>query len=428
MVLRIQALFCLGVFSMVCATSCDKTNVLFERIKSGDLTYQYIQKLSLEDLNCIVDGQTPLMCAIKSGKLTTADLLVSAGVDVNKPVGERTPLDIAITEAPIAIIRLLLSHGAHLSDYACVHINDRRSVSKFFMDTFKHCTLGSLYEEHNRFSLTRAEVDHCLDIMLASTKSEWETTRLIKLGAPARAVGLDGVSALQNAEHTHKARVAHLLRVHGAAPSDTFDQTFFDHIKNNTLTFAFMNHYFTGIDRRMINRSFKELGGLDVLSYAIKCGSYDAVDLLTRYGASNLRNALRCALTMSPKKYIALLLERGALLYNVPRYLELIIEHNPDAPVIIDWLAPTLARVQRTELLFFACLHAKISVADVLLKHGARINYKSHHGNKAYYNAILSRNQKVIDWVVAHGADKKLTPEQRTFVRSYSPSAFVEAD
>lgn len=411
------------------ASSFGFTEKLLDYIKTGDVNQKFLRthEYTLAQLNTPINGITPLVAAIKERKIQAVRTLVDAGADIRAPVQNTLPIEYAVDHASVPIVKYLLSHGATLSPTACQNAMYHTAMAKFFMHIFKKYRLGSIYDGNNCFFMTRAQVDLCLNNMLLNVQTESQLIELLNLGAHANYTDQHKKNSLDYAQQHEKRKFAKILRTQGTGP-DNIDQQLFSAIKNNTLTGEFLKKYFTGINRRNINRVFTDYGAVDALAYAVNECNEQAVQLLLKYGAHNKRNALIIALKKCPKSMLQLLVQHKILLGTIPHPLELIIQYNPDAPAIIDWLASRIMRIERHKTLLFACVQGNEKIAQILVHHGADVNFHDHAQRSPLFNALVSRNTELAQWLLANGAKNKFTKAQNNFVQAYLPKFNITVD
>ncbi len=450
-------LFCIGAMEAQRVTD----QALSDNIRRGELTSRYIDRyqIGLSQLERPYKGKTPLSVAI-SGKLDeTVSILIGAGVNVKKQADGTIPLELAVKNGTVPMVRMLLTHGAVLTSKACRLASKRMDMVNFFVDTIGSIKLGARNDGHNDLDINRKDVDFCLKNMLLTVENQDDLQRLLHHGAYTDYRDETGEVALDHVIKKCHSKNAKILISQGSPvaqqknmdevtqkcdyergrmlrpccqtekvllqgkPTDTLYPAFLQQVKKGNVTDAFLKTYFTGLNGLDINRTFEEIDGEDALALAVRLGHLDNVKLLLRHGASAIEYAFEIALKNCTKKMIRLLLDHGALLKNINKPLSLVVEHNSHAQGIIPWLAPLLSRKNRNEALLLACLKGNQTLVELLIDSGAHLNYEQNE-QSPLWNALLSHNELLVNYLIERNVPIKLTPEQRVYLKSYFPTGY----
>ncbi len=428
-------------------------------VATDDFSSHTSHAYTLGQLNVPCEHTTPLVSAIMHDNLIAVRTLVDAGVDVIQKVAYQLPIEYGVQYASPDIVKYLWAHGAPLSTRACALAARRPRMAQFFINVFKEYRFGSIKLARNCFFLTRPMVDEYVNILLLHVQNEHQLIQLIRMGADVHYHDEQRMGTLDYALQEGRYHIAKILYAQGARAradvvqaaqkfacesnyrtfmrahsvleqvvqdrADTVDVQLFNLIKDGSLSREFLKKHFSGVNRRSIDRTFVQFFNLDALSYAVACNNYEAACLLLKFGAQNVRGAFVCALKSGSKELIKLLLKFGATFNSVPEPVELIIQHNVYAADIIEWLAPRIMRITRNRALLFACTQAQLPVVQILVCHGAQVNYVGLNGNTPLYNALIGRSADIVAWLLAHGAHDTLTPEQHVYMKNYFPAGSV---
>ena len=435
---------------------------LWEKIQRGKLTQGFIDKynVTLSQLEAVYGGQTPLTLAIKEKMPETFSLLLKAGVNVQKQADGTIPLETAVANGTVPMARALLEKGVPLSPQVCRLASQNEAMLKFFDELIYDIKLGGMRDKKNKFMFSRSDVDMCLENMLLTVETTKDLQRVLELGARTDYRDEAGDTALDYAVQACRDQNAKIL-LSQASPEprkESFEaalkkceddlsgmpnsccrtvdviltgedrssayQHLVNLIKHHDLDVNFLKENFSGLNRLDINRVFKALHNEDALAFAVRHGNYDTVKLLLKFGASNVQHALAIALKLGTQEMIRLLLDYGAKLCRADKPLLQIIQFNPQADQLIAWLAPDVSKRTRQEALVFACLQGNVSIAEILVAHGANINNPDKKGAYPLWNALLSQKKEMVKWLVDHGVKNELTREQMDYVKTFFPQGY----
>lgn len=435
---------------------------LLQTIWDGKLTKRYLDRyhFTRDQLNKLIDGQTPLTVAIENKMDLAVHLLVDAGVHIDKQPDGSIPIELAVQYGTVPTVRYLLEHGVIMTKQACRLASKRTDMFRFFADTIGKIKLSDKKGIKNNLNISRAQVDTCLENMLLTVENPVDLQDLLKRGAHTdyrdeqQEIALDYavkscrdkntkilISQGSPAAQKENIKVAREKCENDKSPlvkdcCKTFDvvintktdddiyPNFVKLVKNNSLSEDFLKHHFAGINKLDINRTFSELNNEDALSLAVRQCYYDATSLLLKYGANTLDYVFPIALKKCPKEMVRLLLDNGAKLHRVVRPLELIIQYNPDAENIIAWLAPIVSGHQRQQALLLACLKGKKGIAAILLDNQVDINFEGEHGQTPLWNALLSHDEAMVKFILERGVRTTITPEQRRYMQKFFPAGY----
>ncbi|HBR70324.1 TPA: hypothetical protein DIC20_04155 [Candidatus Dependentiae bacterium] len=435
---------------------------LLKVVKNGKLTQRFIDRNHVDraQLEHVIDGETLLTRAIKSQLPETFGILLDAGVNLKKQADGTVPLEVAVEFGTVPMVQELLYQDAHFTSGACRLASKRGDMYRFFVDLFKDIKLDGERDGKNRFNINRADVDRCLENMLLTAQAPRELQELLHRGVRTNyrdekgnvavdyavqqcldqntKILLDQASPEPQKKSVEVARAkceADLSRktnvccktvdiVVKTENREWIYQQLINQIKNKQLDKHFLKEYFTGLNSLNINRTFIELNNEDVLALAVRHCDYGMVQLLLKYGASNIQHSFNIALKKCQKKLIRLLLTHGAKLYRSLRPLEQIIQFNPQAQSIIKWLAPRVSSRSRQDAFLFACLKADVGIADVLLNAGVAIDEIAKDGQSPLWNVLLSQNKSMLEWLITHKVKNNLTSEQMQYMKNYFPAGY----
>jgi len=435
---------------------------LIETIRLGELTQKYLDRyqFTVNQLNKPINGKTPLTVAIMNKMDLATRLLIDAGVNVQRQADNTEPLIIAVRDGTVPIVRNLLQKGARLTPEACRLASKRLDMFNFFADTIGKIRLGDYKDDANLLNLSRRDVDMCLENMLLTVLNPKDLQDLLKRGARTDYRDEQGETALDYAVKHCFDRNAKILLSQGSPPAkksnikqlrmkceqtitgmpndccktfnvvintksdDLVYQQFIDLVKDNKLSSEFLERYFAGLNRLDINRTFIDRNNENALVLAVRFCHFKTTKLLLEYGASTVQYAFAIALKECPKKMLRLLMDHGAKLHSIVRPLELIIQYNPDSESIITWLVPIVSYHDRQQALLFACLKAKKGIVKILLDHGVNINDEGEYGQTPLWNAMLSQDLEMVQFVLDHGSRIKLTNEQLQYMKKFFPAAY----
>lgn len=435
---------------------------LLKVVRNGKLTQRFLDRydVKLAQLEHVVNGETLLTVAIKAQLPETFALLLDAGVNLRKQADGTIPLDIVVEYGTVPMARELLYRDVHLTPQACRLASKREDMFKFFVDILTDIKLGGKHDGENRFNIDRSDVDLCLENMLLTVGTTRELQDLLRKGAHTDYRDERGDVALDYAVRNCLDQNAKILLSQASpAPKEksvesarlkcekdlsgasnvcckTVDiisktenreklyQQLIDKIKNRKLTKNFIKEHFTGLNGLNINRTFVELNNEDALSLAVRHCDYDATLLLLKYGASNVQYSFNIALKECPKPLIHLLVKHGAKLYHSLQPFEQVIRFNSDAKSIVKWLAPRVSSRTRQKAFLFACLKADLEVAEILFQAGINVNEIAKDGQSPLWNALLSQNKAIVEWLIAHKVKNEFTSEQMQYMKIYFPVGY----
>ncbi len=436
--------------------------VIWQKIQRAKLTQGFIDKhnVSLKQLEGVYEGQTPLTFVIKEKMPHTFNLLLDAGVNVRQQADGAIPIETAVAHGTVPMVRALLEKGASLSSQVCRLASQHEDMLKFFDELLHEIKLGGRRDRKNKFAFSRSDVDMCLENMLLTVESTKDLQRVLELGARTDYRDEAEDTALDYAVQACRDQNAKIL-LSQASPEprkDSIDaaakkceenfsgmpnsccrtidviltgedrSTAYQHLLNliqhHDLSTSFLKENFAGLNGLDINRVFKALKNEDALSFAVRQCDKDAIKLLLKYGASNIRYAFSLALKSCPQSIIRLLMDHGAKLYRADKPLQQIIQFNPHAKKLIAWLAPDVSMRTRQETLVFSCLQGNAPIVEILVQHGANIDSSDKRGNKPLWNALLSQKKEMVKLLIDYGVKNDLTAKQMSYAQTFFPAGY----
>ena len=174
------------------------------------------------------------------------------------------------------------------------------------------------------------------------------------------------------------------------------------------------------------SKSHQKLDENTLLLNAVKDGDEDGVRDLLNEGVANVREknedgqtALHFAVLYSRDRIVSLLIEKGADIEAADKdgCKPLYIAAKSGDVFLVEALLSFNAQVEsfnvktQTTAFYQAIESGHEAIAKSLLEHGADINAKLPNGRTVLYNAVDIRKLDLVEFLLRHGANKKLLEE-----------------